>query len=100
MLSQDDQRRLDAIERELMISDPIFATGLRDGTPRAPADDRRWPIVVVTMLGLVVLSIGLLVVSPLVSVLGSAGVATGTVGYRMHLCRAHGAPRGWRRRRH
>jgi hypothetical protein len=93
MLSQDDQRRLEEIEREISFTDRGFADGMRDGTPCPPSDDRRWPMMAGALFGLVVLLVGLVAVSPLTSVIGAAGVGGAAIAYRRHLRRAHGGQR-------
>jgi hypothetical protein len=90
MLSQDDQRRLGDIERQLSLSDPAFAEGLRDGMPRRPTGDRRWPLIAGALGAVILLLIGLLVVNPFVITLGAAGVASAGLAYRAHVRKAHG----------
>jgi hypothetical protein len=93
MLSQDDQRRLDEIERDISLTDRWFADGMREGTPCPPAGDRRWPMFVAALAGLVLVLIGLVAASPLTSVVGAAGVAYAAYAYERQLRRAHGGRR-------
>jgi len=93
MLSQDDQRRLGEIERRISLADPAFADGLRDGTPRRPAGDRRWPVIAGALGAVILLLIGLAAVNPFVITLGGAGVASAAVAYRRHVRKAHGSIR-------
>lgn len=66
MLSQYDRRRLEMISNQLQIEDPQFARAMREWKPPIPVTPRprRWPMVVVV-------SVCLLVVV--------AGIASGTV---------------------
>ena len=59
MLSQDDRRRLAAIEAEIREEDLPFAESLRFGRPRAPRCDQRWPFQLVLGFGLLLLVVGL-----------------------------------------
>jgi len=59
MLSQDEQRRLRGSEWTMSLLDPRFADGLRDGTPCAPNDDRRWPFLAWAVGAVVVMFVGL-----------------------------------------
>jgi Protein of unknown function (DUF3040) len=58
MLSQEEQRRLDEIERHLEQSDPKLATQLQSGRPR-----RRLPILILaaTMMVLIIAMLGVVV---------------------------------------
>jgi hypothetical protein len=99
MLSQDDHRRLGDIERLITLTDPDFAEGLRLGNPRPPSGDRRWPLAVWALAGLVMLVIGLVAVSPFATMLGGGGLLGSAVAYRRHVWKAHGERRRpwWRR---
>ncbi len=93
MLSQDDQHRLEEIEREIWLTDRWFADGMRDGTPCPPAGDRRWPVFAAALAGLVLVLVGLVAASPTTSVLGAAGIAASAYAYDRALRRAHGGRR-------
>lgn len=93
MLSQDDQRRLEEIAREVLLTDRWFADGMRDGTPCPPAGDRRWPMFAGALAGLVLVLVGLVAASPQTSVVGAAVIAGAAYGYERQLRRAHGGRR-------
>ena len=59
MLSQDDRRRLAAIEAEIRDEDLPFAESLRFGRPRSPRGDQRWPFQLVLGFGLLLFLFGL-----------------------------------------
>jgi hypothetical protein len=99
MLSQDDQRRLGDIERSIWLTDAAFADGLRDGTPRRPTGDRRWPLVVSALAGLVMLLVGLAASSMFVAGLGGTGTAAAAIAYRRHLWNVQGRARRRSRRK-
>jgi Protein of unknown function (DUF3040) len=93
MLSQDDQRRLDEIARQISLEDRWFADAMRDGTPCPPSGDRRWPMLVAALVGFVIVLIGLVSTSPITAVLGGGVIGGAAYGYQRQLRRAHGGQR-------
>jgi len=80
MLSQDDRRRLAAIEAEVRAEDLPFAESLRWGQPRAPRGDKRWPFqlalgfgLLLFLLGLGNAAVGLLIVGGAIALTGWSG---------------------------
>lgn len=93
MLSQDEQRRLRGIEWTMSLLDPRFADGLRDGTPCAPNDDRRWPFLAWAVGAVVVMFVGLGTTAWFFAVTGGVGAALAAVAYRRHVYKVHGRAR-------
>lgn len=93
MLSQDDRRALELIANHISSEDPEFAAGLGAGKPRRPADDRRWPLIMMATLATTVFVVGLLLQSIVVVLIGAlAGGGVG-IAYRLHLRRGQRPPR-------
>jgi Protein of unknown function (DUF3040) len=60
MLSRYDRRQLEMISNRLQIDDPDFARVLRNGAPpSSAARTRRWPVLVIGIVGMIVLLAGL-----------------------------------------
>jgi len=59
VLSQQDRRRLAAIEAEVRAEDLLFAESLRWGRPRRPRGDQRWPFQLVLGFGVLLFLLGL-----------------------------------------
>lgn len=76
MLSEDDRQQLEMIGTYLEAEDPGFARGLRDGRPRRPRGDCRWPLVVVLVLASTVFVTGQLVEAVTVMLAGAAATAS------------------------
>lgn len=81
MLNQNDRRRLEEIERRLREEDPEFARRLARWRPPASRISRLWPVLVL-VVGLLGMLTSVLVVLPAVFVLSLA--ATITAGVLLH----------------
>jgi hypothetical protein len=82
MLSRYDRRQLEMISNQLQIDDPDFAKALRDGTPPAAARSRRWPLLVIGIVGMIVLLAGLVSGTVSVVLLGAITLGGTVAGHR------------------
>ncbi|MHA6616841.1 DUF3040 domain-containing protein [Pseudonocardia sp. DLS-67] len=71
MLSQNDRRRLEEIERRLREEDPEFARRLSRWRPRGGGSSGLWPVLVL-VVGLLGMLLSVIVVLPAVLVLAMA----------------------------
>ena len=94
MLSQDDERHLEVISTYLEQEDPKFAAGLREGRPRRPRGDCRWPLVLATVVGVVVFLLGLVIQAVVVMLLGVAATVCAGAGYWWRVTRSQRPPSG------
>jgi hypothetical protein len=78
MLSQNDRRRLEAIERHLEIDDPEFARRLSQWSPPAKPRWRSWPVLLLVVSGLGLLG-SLALLSPALFLLSLGGTAAGWI---------------------
>jgi protein-S-isoprenylcysteine O-methyltransferase Ste14 len=83
MLSHDERRRLEAIERHLQCEDPDLARHLAEGTPAWPT--HRVLTAVLLIFGMIGTLIGLLTATPAVLIV--AGIAPVCAGWWLHHAR-------------
>ena len=92
MLSQDDRRQLDEIERHLAVADPEFARALAEGRPCRPNGGRRWPVwLAMVLTGLVFLA-GLITQTIWLIIVAAVLWTAAAVRYRLHVRRSQGHP--------
>ena len=93
VLSQDDQRRLAAIEADIRAEDVLFADSLRWGQPRSPRGDQRWPFQLTLAFGLLLLLLGLNSAVLSLIIVGAAISIAGWRGDRHRKANRHRAAR-------
>jgi hypothetical protein len=93
VLSQDEQKRLAAIEADIRAEDVLFADSLRLGRPRCPRGDQRWPFQLILAFGTLLLVLGLNNAVISLIAFGGAVALAGWRGDRRRRVNRHRPPR-------